>query len=42
MELGTERVIEGNSDIVDGGLRILVEFLVHANGVWELDGWERL
>jgi hypothetical protein len=40
VELGAERIVEGDSDVVNGRLRILVEFLVYTNGVGELDRWE--
>src|SRR5277367_5121567 len=40
MELSTERVVQRDSDVIDGRLRILVKLLVYTNGVIELDGCE--
>jgi hypothetical protein len=40
MELSTERVVQRDSDVIDGRLRILVKLLVYTNSVIELDGWE--
>jgi hypothetical protein len=41
MELSAKRVIQRDSDVIYGRLRILVELLVYANGVEELDRRER-
>lgn len=40
MEFRAQRIVHGDADIVDGRLWILVELLVHADGIWELDRWE--
>jgi hypothetical protein len=40
MEFRAQRIVHGDADVVDSRLWVLMEVLVHADGVWELDGWE--
>ena len=39
-ESSSKRIVDEDSNIVDGGLWVLMEVSVNADSVWELDGWE--
>jgi hypothetical protein len=40
VELGAERIVKCDDNVVDCRLGIFVKLLINTNGIWELDGRE--